>query len=93
MSKLYNLSNYATAHVARKGEKATGYTIAAYTYLNENGAKEYINIYLKADFAQVRRSADGYEMVIPFKDFKIKEKQKRDSSLPSYEANEHNIPF
>ena len=92
MSKLYNLSRYATAHVAEKGEKATGFTLSAYTYLNNDGAKEYINIYIPADSVNVFPEGDGYVMAIPFKDIKINEKN-RQAPQKTENINNPDLPF
>lgn len=92
MSKLYNFSQFATAHAPSQGQKPTGYTVTGYRYDDENEKTYYCNLYVPADRVKIKRDphGDGWFMTIKmeeiapkYKDGKEAAQVKKNSEKPS----------
>lgn len=107
MSKLYNFSQFATAHAPTQGQKPTGYTLTGYRYDDENEKTYYCNLYIPADRVKIKRDphGDGWYMTIKMEEItpkykdkkeaeqgKKKKPQKPSDSLQSFD-DDSDIPF
>lgn len=81
MSKLYNFSQFATAHAPSQGQKPTGYTITGYRYDNENEKTNYCNLYIPADRVEIKRDphGDGWYMTIKMEEITPKYKDEKEA--------------
>lgn len=81
MSKLYNFSQYATAHADKKGTPPTGYTLTAYRYDDENEKTYYCNLYIPADRVKIKRDprGDGWHMTIKMAEITPKYKDEKET--------------
>lgn len=80
MSKLYNFSQYATAHAPTQGQKPTGYTLTGYRYDDENEKTYYCNLYIPADRVKIKRDphGGGWYMTIAMQQITPKYKDEND---------------
>lgn len=107
MSKLYNFSQYATAHADKKGTPPTGYTLTGYRYDDEAEKTRYVNLYIPADRVKIKRDphGDGWYMTIKMEEITPKYKDEKEAvqgkkgkpkkpsgSLQSFE-DDGDIPF
>lgn len=79
MSKLYNFSQFATAHAPSQGQKPTGYTITGYRYDDEDEKTYCCNLYIPADRVKIKRDphGDGWYMTIKMEEITPKYKDKK----------------
>lgn len=81
MSKLYNFSQFATAHAPSRGQKPTGYTVTGYRYDDENEKNHYCNLYIPADRVKIKRDphGDGWFMTIKMEEITPKYKDEKEA--------------
>ena len=80
MSKLYNFSQFATAHAPSQGQKPTGYTLTGYRYDDEDEKTYYCNLYIPADRVKIKRDPHGDGWYMTIKMAEITPKYKNDSA-------------
>lgn len=82
MSKLYNFSQFATAHAPSQGQKPTGYTLTGYRYDDETEKTYYCNLYIRADRVKIKRDphGDGWYMTIKMEEITPKYKDKKEAT-------------
>lgn len=81
MSKLYNFSQYATAHAPSQGQKPTGYTLTGFRYDDETEKTYYCNLYIPADRVKIKRDphGDGWYMTIAMQEITPKYKDEKEA--------------
>ena len=80
MSKLYNFSQFATAHAPSQGQKPTGYTLTGSRYDDEDEKTYYCNLYIPADRVKIKRDPHGDGWYMTIKMAEITPKYKNDSA-------------